>query len=104
MSALFDSGNGILTSFSEVPQTLELRNVPFVRQVSVPREEPTWQSDYNVSLQLSAEEFGSMVSDSLYALDADWMYSAIIQTALKGPHPAWNQRRLEFCACNSCFG
>jgi hypothetical protein len=86
MSALFGSGNGILTSFSEIPQTLELRSVPIVYQ-----NPHTWQSSEPFANQPTTEGFETMVQDKIYTLGTDWMYTAIIQTALKGPEPAWSQ-------------
>jgi hypothetical protein len=32
-----------------------------------------------------------MVRDTFYTSDTDWMYTALIQTAFKGPEPAWIQ-------------
>jgi hypothetical protein len=31
-----------------------------------------------------------MVKDNLYTPDTNWMYTAVIQTALKGPEPVWS--------------
>ncbi|PZC93347.1 DUF3433 domain containing protein, partial [Pyrenophora tritici-repentis] len=87
MSALFNSGNSFLVSVSEVPQTLELRNLPFVRQVLLTTEQSLWKYDYNITGERSADEFGNIVADSLYELDTDWMYTAMLQTALKGSQP-----------------
>jgi hypothetical protein len=91
MSALFDSGNGILISLSEIPQNLELRSVPMMRPVSISTKNPTWQFDYNVNNDDFAKHFGSMVQDDLYTSDTNWMYTALIQTAFKGPEPTWSQ-------------
>jgi hypothetical protein len=91
MSALFDSGNGVLTSFSEIPQALELRSVPFVQQISVNRDQSTWLFNYTIDEANFSDELGDMVWDNLQTLPRDWMYTAIIHTALEGPKPIWSQ-------------
>jgi hypothetical protein len=78
MSALFDSGNGVLISLSEIPQTLELRSIPSIRKVSISRDEFKWRFNYSVSDITSRLSFGDMVKDNLYTPDTNWMYTAII--------------------------
>jgi hypothetical protein len=90
MSALFGSSNGVLISVSKLPQKLELRNIPLIRQVSIYASNSTWKFDYNVTSEPSVEN-GPMVIDALYTPGTDWMYTALIQTAFKGPEPAWSQ-------------
>jgi hypothetical protein len=88
MSALFDSGNGVLIIFSKITQTLELRSVPIVRQGTL----ETWSfNGSQVTNERSTEESGHMVQDALYTSETDWMYTAILQNAFRGPEPTWSQ-------------
>jgi hypothetical protein len=87
MSALLDSGDGVLINLSEIPQTLELRSVPIVRQ----RTFDTLSYDLQVTSDQSVEESGRMVQDALYTSNTDWMYTAILQNAFRGPGPKWSQ-------------
>jgi hypothetical protein len=101
MSALFDSSNGVLINVSKVSQKLELRSVPLVQQLSIETKQSTWQFDYNVTNDESAQEFGHMVQRSLYTSGTDWMYTALIQTAFKGPEPVWSQDDWSFVPVSS---
>jgi len=96
MSALFDSGNGVLTTFSEMPLALELRNVPFVQQISVNRDQPTWLFNYTIDEKSFSRVLGDMVWDNMLTLPKDWMYTAMIDSALEGPKPAWSSDEWSF--------
>jgi hypothetical protein len=49
MSALFDLGNGVSISLSDIPQSLELRNVPLVRKMVIEVQESIWPLNASVS-------------------------------------------------------
>ncbi|KAI4605840.1 hypothetical protein J4E80_010373 [Alternaria sp. BMP 0032] len=101
MSALFDSGNGVLTTSSEMPLALELRSVPFVQQISVNRDQPTWLFNYTIDENSFSSDLGDLVWDNLQSLSKDWMYTAIIHTALEGPKPVWSQDDWSFMPVSS---
>ena len=101
MSALFDSGNGVLTTSSEMPLALELRSVPFVQQISVNRDQPTWLFNYTIDEKSFSSDLGDLVWDNLQSLSKDWMYTAIIHTALEGPKPVWSQDDWSFMPVSS---
>ena len=91
MSALFNSGHGVSTTLSEIPLALELRSVPFVQEISVNRDQPTWLFNYTIDERGFSSVLSDMVWDNLQTLPKDWMYTAIIHTALEGPKPVWSQ-------------
>lgn len=62
-----------------------------MRKVSIESDESSWQFDYNGTSSEAADEFRNMVADSLYNLQTDWMYTAIIQIALKESQPEWSR-------------
>ncbi|KAI4641480.1 uncharacterized protein J4E79_011687 [Alternaria viburni] len=101
MSALFDSGNGVLTTSSEMPVALELRSVPFVQQISVNRDQPTWLFNYTIDEKSFSSDLGDLVWENLQSLSKDWMYTAIIHTALEGPKPVWSQDDWSFMPVSS---
>ncbi|KAH6616889.1 hypothetical protein C7974DRAFT_319174 [Boeremia exigua] len=67
---------------------LELRQVPLTQVLKIEISEYEWA--HGPSMGPSSKEYSLLTSD-LYDMKADWMYTAIIQTALGGPAPAWSK-------------
>ncbi|KAF2845609.1 hypothetical protein T440DRAFT_493304 [Plenodomus tracheiphilus IPT5] len=63
----------VLSYASQFWMTLKLRRFPFVEEMTV-----GFDND-------------SVLSQAILGLETDWMYTAIIQTALNGPQPAWSK-------------
>jgi hypothetical protein len=49
---------------------------------------PVSPDGWNTSTLKKVEQ---IVQDTLYTLGTDWMYTAIVQAAFKGPEPVWSQ-------------
>jgi hypothetical protein len=101
MSALFDSGSGVIIHPSTIPRTLELRHVPFVQT----NTEYLPKIDIDKGLFPESgfrfdRDIEELLKDAFYNSKADWMYTAIIQTALGGPEPAWSKDDWNFVPLN----
>ena len=95
MSALFESGSGVLTKSSTVPSTLELRHIPFVQVRNETLTQKKWEQ--GLILDQNDDHPGkSLLQDLYYNLETDWLYTAIIQMALKGPEPVWSKDEWSF--------
>jgi hypothetical protein len=89
LSALFEPGSGIVEQVISLPRTLEPRRIPFAEERTMSFDtdswiQPYWASDTN-------EVMGTLLSRTILDMEADWMYTAIIQTALDGPEPLWSK-------------
>jgi hypothetical protein len=73
-----------------IPPTLELRSVPFVQKRNISLSELDWKIGPYLWPK-NNPELGDMLNDVFYNLKTNWMYTAIIQTALKGPQPVWSK-------------
>jgi hypothetical protein len=86
MSALFDSGTGTLTSSLTIKPNLELRQAPLTQITDI-----SMSADYSANDLSSGTSQQSLLTGDFYDMKADWMYTAIIQTALNGPAPPWTK-------------
>ena len=78
MSALWQRDYGVLRSSAEVPQQLELRQVPFLTQGQI----------YSTA---HGQSYPASVLKALYTdLQSNWLYGASIQLSLNGTQPAWS--------------
>jgi hypothetical protein len=91
MSALFDSGTGTLASPWTIAPILELRQVPLVRTLYRAFSEDDWTGTSWFGNIAKADATHSEITRDFYDLKANWMYTAIIQTALDGPAPTWSK-------------
>jgi hypothetical protein len=89
MSALFDPGTGTLTSSLTIIPSLELRQVPLTQITNISMSEDYWI--HGLPSFFSDDDQRSLLTGDFYDMRADWMYTAIIQTALNGPAPPWTK-------------
>ncbi|KAH3984651.1 hypothetical protein HBH98_160680 [Parastagonospora nodorum] len=88
MSALFISGSGITTRSSTIPQTLELRRVPYMTK------EPLMQQVFkNGTSQFyyTHHPAEDVLEDTYFSPESDWLYTAMLEAALNGPEPTWSK-------------
>ncbi|KAJ8117434.1 hypothetical protein OPT61_g1379 [Boeremia exigua] len=88
MSALFDSGTGTISLPVTISPTLELRQVPLAHIMTTRMSEREWTDGPPMGPNNNQH---STLTEDFYDLKADWLYTAMIQTALHGPAPAWSR-------------
>jgi hypothetical protein len=89
MAALFDQSSGILEQSISFNRTLELRRDPLFRNNNVtydPHPPNSWHIGFR-----SSPYIGPILEDTFATSDTDWMYTALLQTALNGPEPPWSR-------------
>lgn len=84
MSASFESGTGVLSSPLTLSPILELLQVPQAQKVNTHLSQYEWS--HSISMGSSSTESSLLTNDCL-DLNANWMYTAIIQAVLVGPAP-----------------
>ncbi|KAH7076885.1 hypothetical protein BKA63DRAFT_411342 [Paraphoma chrysanthemicola] len=73
-----------------LPRTQEPRRVPYVEEFN----KTFYEYDWSTMNWLRIDEndvIGKLLLRAFNDLEADWMYTAILQTALGGPVPAWTK-------------
>jgi hypothetical protein len=106
MSALFENNPGIIVQSVELSRTLELRQIPHVRQV--PASYPAIANEVELSIDSRdpegsdhlAEYVSMTLKDQFADLPTNWMYSAFIEASLDGAVPSWSRDDWSFVPLN----
>jgi len=96
MSALLERRPGVLLHSREVERTLEIRQILHVRLVSATYP-PYLEERY---VPNGAGYVGTSLLDLFQNLSTNWMYSAVINTAMEGPEPSWSHMGWSFVPVN----
>lgn len=89
MSALFQQNSVSMPQTHTFDPSLEIRRDPLVAETYLTTSSGVEDSNYyqnNV-----AEQTGIMLAGALGGLEGNWMYTALLQTSLQGPEPAWSR-------------
>jgi hypothetical protein len=86
-SALFEQTTGIINDAIQLNRSLELRQVPYLRQVneSYPPIFDGFQGAYGYTY------VGTILEDLFGNLTNNWIYSGVIQATLNGSEPDWSK-------------
>ena len=106
MSALFEKQPGIIVQPIQLSRTLELRDIPHVRQVSA--NYPAVENESGRSMGQRDPEGSdhldtyvvSTLKDQFSDLATSWMYSAIIEASLNGTETSWSKDDWNFVPLN----
>lgn len=96
MSALLERQPGVLLYSREVERTLEIRQIPHVRLVSA-MYPPYLEERYVMN---GAQYVSTSLLDLFQNLSTNWMYSAVIHTAMEGSEPSWSHMGWSFVPVN----
>lgn len=93
MSALFEQSSGVVTHNIDLDQSLELRRIPFVRTVPIAYTRRSFNLPVNQELNTWT---GPTLEETFTELNTNWMYTAMIQSTIDGPDPAWSKDEWSF--------
>ncbi|PVI08697.1 hypothetical protein DM02DRAFT_9443 [Periconia macrospinosa] len=93
LSALFRQDAGYLDSIVKLERTLELRQIPYIRQFNQ-------TSGYPAIFSWKAEGGLGSITDFYSNLSTNWMYTAEIRLTTNGNEPAWSKEGWSFVPVN----